>query len=256
MLHRSLLIAGAAALAAALGAAAPAAAQDYDWTGFYVGGNLGGTWGDTDLQTVGSSGGGAVVIPPADLAMINATGSQSANKTGFTGGVEGGYNFQAGSWLFGVETDYGAMDVNQSQANTYQSAVLITPPVTYTLTQRVSTDWVWTLRGRLGYVSGPWMFYGTGGMATTKIKFGVDYADTRATPSTAHIDVNDTKSGWTAGLGGAFMFAPQLSAKAEWLYADFGNVRGSATTSNGFASFTSEAGVKANLVRVGLDWTF
>jgi outer membrane immunogenic protein len=255
-MYRRLFFSAAALALGALGVASPAAAQDTSWTGWYVGGNAGGAWSDTSTGTIASSGGGAVVIPPADIAAISTLSHDSSNDSGFAGGIEGGYNWQSDWLLLGIETEYGWFNIEQNRSNNFQSGLLITPPVTATVRQTLSTDWVWTLRPRIGVVSGPWLFYGTAGVASTKINYEVAYSDTQATPRTATATANDTKTGWTAGLGAAYLFAPSWIIKGEWLYSDFGNVRASANTAGGYAQFTSEAEVKANLIRMGVDWKF
>lgn len=258
MIYRLLL----AASAAAAMTAAPALAQTMDWTGFYIGGTLGGSWGDTSLKLEAAPGNGAVVIPPVDVARINQTAADD-NNSGFTGGILGGYNYQNGALLLGVEMDYGFMDIEQERTNTYQSAVVVTPPITpappvpsYTLNQKVTSDWVWSLRPRIGYVSGPWMLYATGGIASTRITIDTSFADTRTPPNTVTSSASDTKSGWIMGVGGAYAWSPNWSVRGEWLYADFGSIRDTATTANGFATLTSVGDFQTNMLRVGVDYKF
>lgn len=256
-MHRGLLIAAAAAGGLA---ATPALAQEYDWTGLYVGLNGGASWGDTSLDFDVAGGNGAVVIPPVDVARINQTGADDGNKTGFTGGVQAGYNFQMGGLVFGIETDFGFMDIDQHRTNSYQTAVVVNPPPnptpTYALEQRVQADWVWTVRPRIGLAGDLWMVYATGGIATSKIDLDTKYADNRIPPNTADLSKGDTKTGWTAGLGGAYALSPNWSVRGEWLYVDFGKVKDTVTSSNGFIVVESEAKVRANLLRLGIDYKF
>src|SRR5438128_2669283 len=105
-MYRHLCFSAAALALAAFGAAAPASAQDTSWTGWYVGGNAGGSWSDTSTGTVATSGGGTVVIPPADIAAVSALSKESSNDSGFAGGIEGGYNWQSDWLLLGIETEY------------------------------------------------------------------------------------------------------------------------------------------------------
>ena len=255
-MYRRLLFSAAALALGTFAAAAPASAQDTTWTGFYLGGNAGGAWSDTSTHARASSGGGAVVIPPADIGVISSLGGDSSSDSGFVGGIEGGYNWQSDWLLLGIETEYGWFNIEENKSNTFQSGLAITPPVTATVRQTLSTDWIWTLRPRVGVVSGPWLFYGTAGVAATKVNLELNYSDTQATPRTATLTANDTKTGWTAGLGAAYLFAPSWIVKGEWLYTDFGNIRVSGNTAAGYAQFTSEAQVKANVVRLGVDWKF
>jgi outer membrane immunogenic protein len=242
------------ALAAATAFAAPAFAQSGDWSGFYVGANLGGSWGDTSMELQVAPGSGATVIPPGDVGLLNQVGSDDDNKTSLTGGLQAGFNFQSGGLILGLETDIGFLDVDQERTNVYQSQVAA--GVAYALDQRVKTDWIWTLRPRLGYASGPWMGYVTGGIATTKTKFKTTLADNRAPANVAVLERSDTDTGWVGGLGGAYALSESLSLRGEWLYVDFGKVHETVATPNGFIAITPEAKVKANLLRVGLDYRF
>jgi len=260
-MNSRLLYAGVASLAG-IAFAAPAMAQEGPaaaYSGWYIGGNLGGVWGDNSLNAHASPGTATgptnpIVIPPADQALINAGGGGNSNKTGFTGGVEGGYNYVAGNWLFGIETEFSALDVNESQQNNYQST--LSPAVSYSITQRAKTNWMWTLRPRVGVISGPWLFYGTAGIASADIKVALNYSDTRTPANVANTESSSTRTGWAGGLGGAYAFGPQWSVKGEWLYADFGSISTTASSSSGFVDVTSEGKVRANIFRFGMDYRF
>ena len=83
------------------------------------------------------------------------------------------------------------------------------------------------------------MVYGTGGMAMAPVKLTTTYSDTRIPPNVITANEDATKTGWTLGFGGAYALNSNWSLKAEYLYTDLGRV--SATSSNGFASITTEA---------------
>ncbi|MGH6967093.1 MAG: outer membrane protein [Phenylobacterium sp.] len=251
MLYRPLF----AAVAAVFATASPALAQQ-DWTGFYVGLNGGASWGDTKLNLQLGSGAGPFAVPPADVAGINQIGSDDDNKTSFTGGIQGGYNYQSGSLILGIETDIGFFDISQRRTNVYASRVLINPPIAYALDQRVKTDWIWTLRPRIGYASDQWMGYITGGIATSKTKLETQVADNRNPQNIAQLSKDDTDTGWVGGLGAAYAFSPNMSVRGEWLYVDFGKIHETVTGPNGFVTVTPEATVKGNIFRVGVDYKF
>jgi len=256
MTHRFVL-AAAAAPAAILCAAFPAMAETQNpFAGWYIGANLGGVWGDASGSVTTAPGTGAVVIPPADVSAINAASTGSSSTSGFTGGVEGGFNWVNEGVLFGIETDWGAMDISQGANRTVNSTFTLTPPLVYSLDNHVHTDWVWTLRPRLGFVGNDWLVYGTVGLAVTDVKNSLTYADTHTPARTVSTSSSDTKSGWVAGLGGAWAFSPQWSLKGEWLYTDFGTVTATAMTSDGFVAVKSDASVRGNLFRVGIDYRF
>ena len=79
---------------------APVIAAVYDWTGFYIGGNIGYSWGrSSDTSTV-TNGAGTVLFTSADKTDLN----------GIVGGGQIGYNWQMQNWLFGLEADIQATD--------------------------------------------------------------------------------------------------------------------------------------------------
>jgi outer membrane immunogenic protein len=255
MTKRFMHIAAATPLLLTLAAALPAVAQDQGspWSGWYVGLNAGANWSDSDINSRVTQGNGAVVIPPADINLINQSSGGGSNKTGFTGGIEGGYNYLIGNWLLGIETDFVALDVNERNTRNFRSTI---SPAAYSLNQRAKTSWMWSLRPRLGYVYGPWLFYGTGGIATADIKSEFDFSDNRV-PQNVIIDhKSKDKTGWIAGLGAGYALSPNWSVKGEWLYADFGSISTTTVSPNGFAGFTSEAKVRSNIVRAGVDYRF
>jgi outer membrane immunogenic protein len=88
--------------------AAPVSAA-YDWSGFYAGVNAGAAWGSYDPITSTTFAGGAGYLVPANVAAVNAAGAQEISPTGFAGGTQGGYNWQRGQWVFGLESDINAV---------------------------------------------------------------------------------------------------------------------------------------------------
>ena len=84
-----------AALAADMPAKLPVAAPVYNWTGFYIGGNIGYGWGKSDNDFADAVTGFATV----------PMGSDTTNVNGVIGGLQAGYNWQTDSFVFGLETD-------------------------------------------------------------------------------------------------------------------------------------------------------
>jgi outer membrane immunogenic protein len=148
------------------------------------------------------------------------------------------------------------MNIDETGSVTVRSPLLINPPIDYTLTQDITTDWVWTLRPRVGLVAGNWMFFGSLGLAVSEINYDVDLRDTRSPPNVATGSFSDTKTGWAGGLGAAWAVNEQLSFTGEWLYLDLGEIEGNVTTPNGFLALESDGDIQANLLRVGMNWRF
>lgn len=182
----------------------------YNWTGFYVGVNLGGAWTGT------------------------SSGNFSNNLDGVIGGGQLGYNWQTGPILLGIEGDFQGSSQRGSGSTTIGG-------VTFNTEGRI--PWFATLRGRLGYVSGPWLLYVTGGGAWTNFEVDV-------TTAAGSVSDHTTKSGWTVGGGVEWMFIPNWSAKLEYLYLD------TDSTSVTLFGNTFDARAKQNIVRAGLNYHF
>src|SRR6202451_2250943 len=193
-----------------------------EWTGWYAGLNLGGSWGRSSTYYTGTG-----------FGFVPFTSSQSMD--GVLGGAQIGYNWQLHqSWVVGVEADFQGTGQRGSATfppitTTIVGAAVVTTTTTGTLTQRL--PWFGTVRGRLGVEpSSNWLLYATGGLAYTEIRSTAAVSATTAAPGgTATVatsaSVNNDRAGWTVGVGSEWMFAHQWSAKVEYLYMDHGPLR-------------------------------
>lgn len=107
--------------------------------------------------------------------------------------------------------------------------------------------WLATARGRVGYAVNNLLFYGTGGYAGAGIGQGIyDNAHNVIASSSS------TRSGWTAGGGLEWGFAPNWSAKFEWLYMKFNTVALNTALAEGPRNVPFED----NVVRFGVNYRF
>ena len=154
-----------------------------------------------------------------------AWGSVANNPTkpsGFVGGVQAGYNWQSGAFVFGLEGDIQATGAEETFAP-----------------WKFSNPWFGTVRGRAGYALNNILFFGTGGLAFGELRattFGVSEAHTNA--------------GWTLGAGAevGLGFAPNWSAKVEYLYVDLAN--------SNFVITGASNGYRFGLIRAGVNYRF
>jgi outer membrane immunogenic protein len=162
----------------------------FNWTGFYVGGNLGYGWGkgDGDITVAGVG-----------------TGPIESDGNGFLGGVQAGYNVQMGTWVFGGEGDF------QGSA---AKGDLTGSPGAATLTGESETPWFGTLRGRIGYASDRWMGYVTGGAVYGETKVSGSVSG----PGGGTFDASATYWSWTVGGGVEYALWDRWSTKVEYLY--------------------------------------
>jgi outer membrane immunogenic protein len=240
--------------------------------GAYVGVNAGAAWGTADYATdpgcptSPQSGAFCVLNSSAEVngpPVANA-GTGELSSTGFTGGIQGGYSWQFGNIVIGGEGDFGILDLGRSTSvsGTFPPTSFLGD--TFTLTQSMSTDWLATLRGRLGLVVAPQLLlYATGGLALTEFKFSSSYSDNAIggifPGGTGFGSKSGVRTGWTVGGGGEWLFPDGWSVKAEYLYVDFGSESIAVPVSNtpGFQqTMRVDADLSASIARVGLNHRF
>jgi outer membrane immunogenic protein len=220
------------------------------WTGFYAGLNVGGVWANTDIDYTASLFGynGA---PGA--AFLNAGTSGRLKTSGFTGGGQVGYNYQTGAAVWGLEADLNYTGLSGTRfiaLNFAPIGVNITDP----FTQTMQSNWLATFRGRLGYTTGPLLFYATGGLAVANVSY-TDFAFFPASNSTNAASSSSTRAGWTVGGGAEWMIASKWSVKAEYLYVDLGSTRYTSINSVlSAATITNDHRLTENIGRVGFNY--
>jgi len=182
-----------------------------NWTGFYIGVNAGYGFGKSDWE-----------FPAA-----------SPSPKGFLGGATIGYNFQTGSWVWGVEADG---DYSAIKGSTSCFVGLDTCETKLT--------WLATGRGRIGYAGwNNWLPYLTAGVAGGNIKATESFFGS----------ASKTKIGWTAGAGIEYALWTNWSVKAEYLYVDLGNFDCGVSCG---AVATDNVSFKTNIARIGVNYRF
>jgi len=204
------------------------------WAGFYAGANAGYAWGTTTTtDTVANLGG-----------CWAKCGAQWDTKVGgFTGGAQAGYNWQYDHLVFGVESDIGYLGARGSAAYPLF-------PVTAANTNGGVFS---TARGRFGFAADRVLFYGTGGW------FGADFGSSvNGGFPTNIVNTSSTgfQSGWTAGGGVEWAFAPRWSLKGEYLHYQVGDKKvGGVCCGGGVIQFFDIKNT-GELVRAGVNYHF
>lgn len=202
----------------------------YNWSGFYVGGHIGGAWASKDWSQT--------------FPGTFAGNASSFNADGFIGGGQIGYNWQTGNWVFGIEADASWSGQSGSGAQAPLAA----------WTSFTDINWFGTVTGRVGYAWDRVLIYGKGGVA---------WADEDHSQSFNGVPVSSTgttHTGWTAGVGLEYALSDNWSAKIEYNYIDFG------TKNVGFANVPPAPGVRAidafdidqtmHVVKFGVNYRF
>jgi outer membrane immunogenic protein len=208
--------------------ARPAPVPTYDWTGFYIGG--------FDSESVNH----ATANTPAPGAIGGVhPGSMGVVGSGWGGGVTAGYNLQFDPhWLVGLEGDFAWLGGGRVYRDWDDIAGVGVVP-----------KWSATLRGRLGYVTGPSLLYITGGAGWVNVtdSFGGTFPALPLASSTT------TTVGGVAGAGIETKLSRNWSAKTEYLYIDGGSTH--AYTGNPFGILTT-ANTSHNyqVIKTGLNY--
>jgi outer membrane immunogenic protein len=213
-----------------------------DWTGFYIGGTVGGDWTDNNSVNVVTTDSFINFLADSPLGISSGAASATASSgtvgVGRTGGFEGGYNYQFQSnVVVGFETDIENLSGGGSGALTQVISRAGFQGFNYTSTVAVSDHlhYLGTVRGRLGFLPKSTLLpYFTGGLAYggASSSTAITGGETPFTDSSNIAGVgtfSGTRIGWTIGGGVEWMLSRNWTVKAEYLHYDLGT----ATYSNG-----------------------
>lgn len=206
---------------------APVVDSVFDWSGFYLGGQIGYAWRSDDNTERRTTNG----LPDGYHA--------SSKPAGAVGGLHAGYNWQAGHYLVGLEGDIEGANIKGSGNYVAGDGTVIDDRID------TKTDWQASLRGRLGFTANNWLVYATGGAAWANIRH--DYFTSGEPIET----LSSTRLGWTAGAGVEYGFASNWSARLEYRYTDYGTL-----TNNSTLFGFQDHKITENTVRGGISYHF
>lgn len=217
------------------------------WTGFYVGGHLGGGWAGNDAAA--ETGGGFGSFAPASFG--------NSGSGSFLGGAQVGYNWQfASPWMVGVEADWTGTKLSQTGGG-------VLPAVGggasgYSSTLRRDVNSLMSVRGRVGYVQDAMLYYVTGGGAWGRADYTANTTLGGGGGINFPTSFGDTAHGYVVGGGVEYALNTNWSVRAEYLYYRLGGASQTGVSipaGNGAVNY-SWSGFKANVVRVGVDYQF
>jgi outer membrane immunogenic protein len=233
-------------------------APAYNWTGCYVGANLGGGASGTNFRSTVDPG---TYLGPADAATVSADGSGSRNDVDALGGGQLGCNWQTGTFVLGIEGDYDYFRSNPNiNNNTGATGVSLANGSPFGITQSLTTNFLATVRPRVGIAADRNFAYITGGVAFTTINYTETYSDTNPAPGPGAGTASASKDliGWTAGAGWEYAFADHWTVRAEYLIAGFSttNALGTIVAPGGTNTLHGSADLLIQLVRTGVNFKF
>lgn len=238
----------------AVAATTPAMAADIRWTGSYVGGNIGYSWGNAS---------GDVSAPGMTAFGLPGTFPFSAKPVGVIGGGQIGYNWQANnSWVFGMEADLqgSAEKASSHRTDPFSFDPGGEGPTVGALNQDIEAKILWfgTMRGRVGALVQPsLLLYATAGLAYGKTKVtGSGTATGDLTGISYAFSSSQVNVGWAAGAGieGMLPNCKDWNWKVEYLYVDLGSKSGTGTDAVFGTTYSWNAKFTDNIVRVGVNY--
>jgi outer membrane immunogenic protein len=203
----------------------------YSWSGLYIGANVGYSWGRSTY----------------DATIIAAgTVSHAENLNGFIGGFQSGYNYQAGMWVFGYESDIQFS--GEKGGSTFPGVI---PGATITTDNKL--QWFGTARSRLGFLATPnVLIYGTAGLAYGQVQESATTTITAVGSATATF--KDVKAGYAVGGGVEAAFGGGWSGKLEYLYLDLGKTEHSFATPALGTVVSESRRTTDNILRAGINY--
>jgi outer membrane immunogenic protein len=200
----------------------------FNWTGFYIGGNLG--WGWSQGTFNGPAG-----------AVISTT-----NTSSFLGGGQVGFNYQfGGGFVTGLEADFDSLVNSNNTTNTTPGGFNVTS----------NERWFTLVDARLGYAWDRWLVYGKGGFAW--VGSGNSCVNGAGV---AVCSANNSNYGWNVGAGVEWAFWNNLSARLEYDYVGIngttiGVAAGAIPGCAAGCSFTG-SGRSLQMINLGLNYRF
>ncbi len=215
----------------------------FTWSGIYIGATLGFAQGYTNFT---------------DLGYSDFGGTINQQTEGLIGGGTLGINFQQGSLVYGLETDFSGL-TNKNTRNAYYNG-------SYYLYDRydtAKTDWLGTVRGRIGLAVDRTLFYFTAGLAYGNVKnthgYSESYFGEGCCGYNDYWQSNTTKIGWVAGLGLEYAITPNWTVKGEALYANLGSSNTSEIYSDYYNygnQFYGKFDNSVAIIRAGVNYKF
>ena len=246
-----------------------------NWTGFYIGGNVGYSHSTYSANNVTGTASADVILAGLPFPLGSGTvglPSVGAGNGSFTGGGQIGFNYQIGPTVLGLEADFQGANLNGS-FDSNGTIDLSGSPVGFNSSVSLKTDWYATVRGRIGHPFGAFLPYVTGGLAIAGTKAQATTSATSnlfgliPTSGSTSDSVTKTLTGYAVGAGLEYALGGGWSIKGEYLHLGFGSQSYDFTTPvsgsvPGLASISGTAAVHADVktdfdvARVGVNYRF
>ena len=239
------------ALAADMPMKAPEAPA-YQWGGCYLGVNVGGGASGTNFGSVVDPG---TYLAAGDAATVSGSGGGGANADGILAGAQAGCNFQSGTLVYGLEGDFDYFHTDPQFNNNTNT---LANGNAFAIAQSLTTNFLATVRPRIGIAADRNLAYITGGAAFTSVSYTTSYVDANTPPGTGTASASRALVGWTAGAGWEYAWTDHWTVRAEYLLASFPttNALGTIAGAGGTNTLHGSTDLVIQLVRAGVNFKF
>ncbi len=149
-------------------------------------------------------------FPPGGISCRSCRASFSSHDVnGGLGGIQGGCNYQVGSWVFGIQGDYDWSGASGSNNN-----------VLFPFVAQSNIRSLASVTGRVGYAWDRFLLYAKGGGAWARDEYSM--TANVLIPGFTIATASETRGGWTVGIGGEYAFLDWLTGFVEYDYYGFG----------------------------------
>ena len=238
-------------LAADMTMKAPAASA-YQWSGCYLGVNVAGGASGTNFA---SAVGPGTYLAAGDAATVGGSGGGGANADGILAGAQAGCNFQSGTLVYGLEGDFDYFHTDPQFNNNTNT---LANGNAFAISQSLTTNFLATVRPRIGIAADRNLAYITGGAAFTSVSYTTSYVDANTPPGTGTASASRALVGWTAGAGWEYAWADHWTVRAEYLLASFPttNALGTIAGAGGTNTLHGSTDLVIQIVRAGVNFRF
>jgi len=198
---------------------APPVPAAFDWTGVYLGGQIGGGWSTIDYSDQSATTILNTVVLPNSYGPTGP--GTNPNSKSFLGGAQIGWMYQIGRLVVGADFDWSKTALKGNGSVSYTGIAPLSASDTY----NVTTDWTATATATVGLARDRWLTYAKGGVAWARNSYGtslnapIGFLFPIAIPATSTV----TSTGWTVGAGLKWAFLDNWFVNLEYDFLDFGS---------------------------------
>ena len=216
------------------------------WTGFYVGGNVGFNYTTSRFDHAATPLSACTLIT-GSVADCSTSGTVNSNSV--MGGIQAGFNYQVGSFIWGLEGDitWRGQDVGKA---TFVPAFGVVQDFAE------SNGWLATLRPRVGFAYYRAFIYATGGVAWGNVSHTLTFRDPLNVFPTLVTQEDRSRVGWTTGVGVEYALTTHWTFRGEYLFVDLGEVNVATAATGGWWPTNTTLAEQQHLLRAALNYRF